>query len=216
MKKYLLAALLMVLVAPAVWSATLPETGGDEENPYERRMRFLDKAKAGDVDASYEVGMTFCCGKSEYHDVQKATWWLCDAARKNNVDAQYMIGELYRSDRAITLSPAALQSYPQLNDDVLAYVWMKIAQGNGSEKAGKEWQQIKARLSAPKLREAESMVPFFPYVPCEIEVGDTENAEAPADDAPSAAAPHADASAPEKEDAAPSLHDSQTQPAAGE
>jgi TPR repeat protein len=209
MKKYLFALVLAVLAAPAAWAAILPETGGDE-SPYDRRMRFLDKAKAGDVDASYEVGMTFCCGNSEYHDVQKATWWLCEAARKNNVDAQYMIGELYRSDRAISLSPAALQSYPQLNDDVLAYVWMKIAQGNGSEKAGKEWQQIKARLSAPKLREAESMVPFFPYVPCEIEVGDTENAEAPADDAP--AKPSADAG----DGATPPLHDSETQPAAGE
>lgn len=167
-------SLIRVLLIGALVYAAPVYAADEDQTPEEVREAYMEQARAGDTDAQYKIGRSFCCDSEEEHNVQRATWWYCDAARKNHKDSQFMVGEIYRSDRTVTMPPEALQAFPQLNDDVLAYAWLKIADKNGHPEAKAKWQEVKKNLSGAKLREAESMIPFYPQIPCEIEVGDSE------------------------------------------
>jgi TPR repeat protein len=171
MKQFFITTIIMS--AALVLAAPL-HAADEDQTPEAVREAYMEQARAGNTDAQYKIARSFCCDSEEEHNVQRATWWYCDAARKNHKDSQFMVGEIYRSDRTVTMPPEALQAFPQLNDDVLAYAWLKIADKNGHPDAKAKWQEVKKKLSGAKLREAESMIPFYPQIPCEIEVGDSE------------------------------------------
>ena len=61
-----------------------------EDAPY-----FLKKAKAGDPDAQFTLGIMHYTGVGELWNKTKAAAWLRKAAEQGHADAQYYLGDIY-------------------------------------------------------------------------------------------------------------------------
>lgn len=63
-----------------------------------------DAAHAGDPAAEYRLGDAYCCAAfgngGLFKDNDKATFWLCRAARKGYAPAQLRLARIYAGDRA--------------------------------------------------------------------------------------------------------------------
>ena len=52
----------------------------------------LERAKAGDADAQYEMGMRYRCGKGAFEDEGESYRWMLASAEQDYVDAMYEMG----------------------------------------------------------------------------------------------------------------------------
>jgi lysine biosynthesis protein LysW len=70
------------------------ETPKEPEIPEELKETY-EKAKAGDVNAQYELGNCYMTGKIVHQDFEQALIWLHKAADQGEPFAMYNIGILY-------------------------------------------------------------------------------------------------------------------------
>ena len=102
----------------------------DYEERQELQREILERAKQGDVDAQYRLGV-FAPNSAE-------GWkWLCAAANQNHVDAQAEMGLRYRDG----IEPAA-------QDNVRAYMWFSIAKNNGDIWAAARRRNLAAAMTS--------------------------------------------------------------------
>ncbi len=85
----------------------------------------LQRAKEGDPDAQYEMGMRYRTGDGVFEDEQESVRWLGSAADGGNVDAMYEMGVSF--DLGIGLPI----------DEFAAEEWYRKAAEHGHEKAKK-------------------------------------------------------------------------------
>ncbi len=72
-----------------------------------KRSTLQPKAEAGEAEAQYQLGMSYCCEtglavqqSASVYDNQKATEWLCKAARQNHGPAQYELALIYSGEQS--------------------------------------------------------------------------------------------------------------------
>jgi TPR repeat protein len=53
-----------------------------------KRVELQGKAAAGDKDAQYELGNSYCCGENGFWDTKQAVHWWCLAAGQGHEGAK--------------------------------------------------------------------------------------------------------------------------------
>ncbi len=129
---------------------------------------------AKDANAQFEKGKSLCCGDEDGKDTKQATQWLCMAARRDHPDAQYEMGNIYRSDKEniernlIGVSPSILRAADLPKDDFMAYFWysqaFKFEHPDGENQAN----MLLPRLSEGDLVKLRDFRKRYPAVPCEV------------------------------------------------
>ncbi len=114
------------------------------------RSNNMAAANAGDAEAQYKVGKSYCCSpKNSTHavyDNNKATEYLCLAARQNYAPAAYKLGNIYSGDTVSGLRllrrAANAVSGDHLTNKTIAYYWYQQAALNNSEDAKKKLSKL--------------------------------------------------------------------------
>jgi DNA-directed RNA polymerase subunit RPC12/RpoP len=84
---------------------------------------FLEKAKKGNADAQYQLGLLYLTGRGTLQDFSEAAKWLILAAEQNHPLAQYELGLLYQVGQGVDL------------DNEKSYMWFNLAAAAGVEQA---------------------------------------------------------------------------------
>ena len=126
-------------------------------DPVARAGFYLDRAKAGDPVAQYDVGVLYARGSGLVQDFESAATWFHAAAAQGNVTAEYNLGVLYERGLGVPQSAgeainwyrsAADQDYPGAQYNLaLAY-----ADGRGTDQdfaVAARWYQRAARQGLP-------------------------------------------------------------------
>ena len=84
---------------------------------------FLEKAKKGNADAQYQLGILYLAGKGTLQDFSEASKWFILAAEQNHPLAQYELGVLYQIGQGVEI------------DNEKSYMWFNLAAAAGVEQA---------------------------------------------------------------------------------
>jgi TPR repeat protein len=120
-----------------------------------------EKAEAGDPEAQYYYGRSFCCGKRPLYDNHKALFWFCKAAPSRQRDALFQIGSLYENANLY-------EGFLLPRDTALAYVYYEKAAEAGHEEAANRRSKLVTKLSKEDAARAEKLSRQFPNIPCGI------------------------------------------------
>ena len=119
----------------------------DDEPMSDEEIKLLEqlrgKAKAGDLEAEYEIGWRSAIGMGLPEDQELAVESLRKAAEQGHLLAQNNLGARYVSGEGVPL------------DLIEAYKWFAVAAAQGDRKAGKNKESVAAQLSAEQLAQAE-------------------------------------------------------------
>lgn len=107
------------------------------------RNNHTQAALAGDAEAQYKVGTSYCCAPRNdadaFYNNQKATEFLCQAARQNHAKAAYDLGKIHSGNTIdgirLLRRAATLVRDENLDNEVIAYYWFNQAALNGSAEA---------------------------------------------------------------------------------
>jgi len=109
----------------------------------ETRDRYMDAALAGDADAQYRVGKSYCCTPKKdvdaFYNTRKAIDFLCQAARKQHPQAAFELGKIYSDDtidglRLLRRAATAIRG-DNYENRVIAYYWYDQANKYGHPEA---------------------------------------------------------------------------------
>lgn len=106
---------------------------------------FLEKAKQGNADAQYQLGLLYLTGKGTLQDFSEASKWLLLAAEQNHPLAQYELGLLYQVGQGVEL------------DNEKSYVWFNLAAAAGIEQAALARDKAMRALSREQLASAQKI-----------------------------------------------------------
>jgi TPR repeat protein len=107
-------------------------------------------ALAGDAEAQYKVGKSYCCAPRNdtdaFYDNRKATDFLCRAARQHHAGAAYELGKIHSGDTVqglrLVRRAATLVVGDSVDEKAVAHYWFDRAA---------DWGQADARSAADKL-----------------------------------------------------------------
>lgn len=124
-------------------------TNEPPSEPVPRAKFYVERAKAGDPAAQYDLGVLYAQGQGLVQDYASAATWFRAAAAQGNVAAEYNLGVLYAQGLGVTANQteainwyrsAAAQDHPAAEFDLaLAY-----ATGSGTDQdfaAAARWYQ---------------------------------------------------------------------------
>lgn len=162
--KYLITAYLFLLIA-ACNPITTPITTapavflGLHENS-SKRATWLERANEGDVYSQFELAESFCCrGMEGGIDNKESLKWYCKAAKNGFGKAQTEMGKFYEN-RRIMEGLNIKQNYAR------AYMWYSLAAKRGFSNARDFQLELKNKMSARDMREAEILLRDYKAVTC--------------------------------------------------
>ncbi len=106
---------------------------------------FRQAAAGGDRTAMYNLGVMYDQGKGAKQDKREARYWYKKAAQANLSQAQQNLGVML------------MRGEGGPKDLVMAYVWLRIANDNGSARAGDPLEYLSETLSNSELKRARSL-----------------------------------------------------------
>ncbi len=113
-----------------------------------QRESLLEKAKADDMEAMYQLGLSFA-QPSDIQDYEQARYWLKKAALLNHAKAQYYLGYMYAQGDGVESDPGE------------ATVWFWLAASN-EERSSRRYLKLMANIGKPealqKARERASKI----------------------------------------------------------
>lgn len=132
------------------------------------RGELQPQAEAGDANAQYELGKSYCCMGPGF-DTQRATEWFCKSARQGNADAMYELGRVYLGDvsRSPTPGQKLLRAISAKRDHANAYLWLSRAAAADHPDAVAKLDELKNSINDDDLSEATNLDASWPNVPCE-------------------------------------------------
>jgi TPR repeat protein len=124
------------------------------------RSSLATSAQAGDRDAQFNLGKSYCCGYGPGRDTAKALEFFCMAARQGHAGAQYEIGRYYglRTDTGYSTS--------QPQDRIYAHMWYSLAALQDWPLAAAERDALAKDMSEQEIREAQSHVRGWELMGC--------------------------------------------------
>lgn len=164
MRSIILSLFMLTLVsACAVPEITAKRVGYSKEE----HQIWEDAAKAGNLDAQFELGWSYCCGERGLFDNRQAMKWMCSAAKQEHREAQFTVASLYDgTSYHLPFTEADVKKLPENN--ALALAWYIVSKDNGHKDAPKRRDMFK-RLSFEEVVEAIDLSRQYPDMPCEIE-----------------------------------------------
>ncbi len=121
-------------------ASTLPDPG---DNRLYTVSLFLEKARKGNADAQYQLGILYLTGKGTLQDFSEASKWLTVAAEQNHPLAQYELGLLYQIGQGVEM------------DSEKSYTWLNLAAAAGIEQAALARDKVMRSLSRAQLASAQ-------------------------------------------------------------
>ena len=156
MRLGILALLCIVLVTSGCAAAAI--SSGTYAVKAMKRDDLLPLAEAGDVQAQYQLGKSWCCMGPGF-DTQTATEWLCAAAAQQHPEALYELGRIY--DGAVSRTPAPGQKLLRLatakRSPAHALAFYQRAASLGNTDAATQQQELEHQLSAATLQHAAAL-----------------------------------------------------------
>ncbi|MXS84928.1 sel1 repeat family protein [Nitrosomonas sp. HPC101] len=116
--------------------------GADDNRLYTMNL-FLEKARKGNADAQYQLGLLYLTGKGTLQDFSEASKWFILAAEQNHPLAQYELGLLYQIGQGVEI------------DNEKSYVWFNLAAAAGVEQAALARDKALRSLSRAQLASAQ-------------------------------------------------------------
>ena len=135
MRKWLLMLGACVPVVSLVGCAAVVVEGAKGGLNSKVRADYVDAANAGDREAQFKVGKSYCCSLEDvengYYNTQTATQYLCLAAKQGHGEAAFMLGDIHSGKRSQGASGIRKLGYavaPENQiDNKLAYYWYSTA-----------------------------------------------------------------------------------------
>jgi TPR repeat protein len=171
----LLPALSAILALSLTGCAAYTQAAFTAKDMGEREI-YQEKADAGDADAEYRLGDSWCCTvlghhshlQQKIHDNQTATEWLCKSAHQNYAPAQITLARIYSG------RPFRYNSMKQLAEKVkgapknmaAALMWARQAQANNSDDAADLIKTITDESSSEEQALADRMSQSWASQPC--------------------------------------------------
>ena len=113
-----------------------------------QREQFLAQAQAGNADAQYALGMSYCCGNGPGLDTQQAVRWLCRAALQGHKDAAFALAQYY------AVRPKS-KPFMAVDTHDYAYLWYTVANEHGHPLALAYRTALADDMPASAIRRAE-------------------------------------------------------------
>lgn len=138
--KPILAVVLVVTVLGGC--AGLAVEGANKAADRLRYSKHIDAARNGDPVAQFKVGDALCCSAGEaagpFYSTAKSIAWLCAAAKQDNAQAMFRLGQIYAGDivdgariiRRVANGVAGVPTNPPV-----AYYWFREAEKRGAKEA---------------------------------------------------------------------------------
>lgn len=148
-------------VACTIAAAALMMLGGCAAQPaLDLQAPLEESARAGNADAQFQLGRTYCCGNGPGKNSALALSWLCKAARQDHSGAQYELGRYYalRTDTYYSSSQAQARIY--------AYMWYSLASVGGWPLAAAERDALAQDMGRAELTEAQSHIREWRVLGC--------------------------------------------------
>lgn len=114
-----------------------------DDNRFYTTTLFLDKAKQGNADAQYQLGLLYLAGKGTLQDFSEASKWFILAAEQHHPLAQYELGLLYQFGQGVEM------------DNEKSYMWFNLAAAAGVEQAIGARDKTMRSLSRDQLASAQ-------------------------------------------------------------
>ncbi|WP_292975199.1 tetratricopeptide repeat protein [Nitrosomonas sp.] len=118
-------------------------TSDPNDNRFYTINLFLEKAKKGNTDAQYQLGLLYLTGKGTLQDFSEASKWLTLAAEQNHPPAQYELGLLYQVGQGVEM------------DNEKSYIWFNLAAAAGIEQAALARDKVMRSLNRAQLASAQ-------------------------------------------------------------
>lgn len=119
-------------------------------------------AEAGDADAQYRLGKSWCCMGPGF-DTQKATEWLCKAASQDHKLALFELGRIY--DGEVSRTPAPGQKLLRLatakRTTAHALAFFKLSAIHGNTDAEGRHQDLEPKVEADDRERAAVIASDF-------------------------------------------------------
>jgi len=96
-------------------------------------------AEQSHAEAQFSLGQMYKQGRGVAHDRDQVIVWYRKAADQGHAEAQFYLGEMYENGHGV------------LEDYVEAYVWYVLAAANGLDKAAKNRDKIRTRMSQAQV-----------------------------------------------------------------
>lgn len=125
-----------------------PARDGARARTGSRQRDLLREARAGVVEAQYQVGLMFANGVGVARDMTQAMSWIEQAAVRGHVGAQYMLG--------IHLVPEPSGAALSHDDVARAYDWLQRAAQQGHARAQHRLARLIARQHGALVRSLET------------------------------------------------------------
>lgn len=149
------------------------------------------RARAGDRDAQFAVGMTYGCGTGSLHDPAQARQWLERAAEQDHVLAQFNLARVYAAGQGVAPDPTAAEYWMRRAADhgdpgaqfdlglrclrashtraepaatearIEAYKWLRLAADQGYGTSASACETLNLSLTREELTEAQHRVEVF-------------------------------------------------------
>ena len=131
---FILAALFVALTGCAAAAIG----GGTYAVKAAKRDELRPQAQAGDAEAQYRLGQSWCCMGPGF-DTQTATEWLCKAAAQDHALAAYELGRIYDGEVSRTPAPGQkllrLATAKRSTAHALAFYELAASLGNAAAEA---------------------------------------------------------------------------------
>lgn len=109
-----------------------------------RTQLFYERAKNGDANAQYQLGIAYLNGHDTIQDFEEAAKWFELAAESNHASAQYQLGLIYKTGRLGT--DADLEK---------SYIWLNLSAAAGIDLAALARNEVMRSLSPKQLIQAQ-------------------------------------------------------------
>jgi TPR repeat protein len=131
-------------LSPKLESEKLEKAAATREKV--RWAKIEERARAGDVEAQYQLATGFHEGTGRPLDPTTAMWWYRKAAERNHGRAQIKLGLLHEKGLGV----------PQ--DPVQAYMWYTLALSNGLRWVGPAYREnLASTMNEAQIAKAEQM-----------------------------------------------------------
>ncbi len=124
------------------------------------RQTLTAKAEAGDSDAQYRLGESYCCGpQGYYYDTMKALHWWCKAALQGHAGAAFNVGNLYENSYKLV-------DVPLKKNDAKAWMWYNVAANAGYDEAESYRDNLDNQMTPANLAKAEELLAHWNKTRC--------------------------------------------------
>jgi len=140
---------------------SLAVIGGCTTTPLlEKRADLKELANKGDMEAQYQLGLSYCCGYGAGHASAQAINWFCRAALQGHGAAQYELGRFY-GKRADAWNKQSLRQ-----DLIYAHMWYSLAALQNVPLAAEERNALALDMLPREIQEAGMHVRDWRNVAC--------------------------------------------------